>query len=166
MTIGEKISFRGKYFSAEVDALPKIKTYFLIGGTHPAIIRQAAKVASEWNIYACPVEEYLKCKKILSSASSGRDIAVSQTGVVLIAESRQDLLKCVKRRLTKLGRSSNPEVEIQTLKKQGTICGTPGEVISQINERKNLGIDRFYLEVADMTTRDMADLLTETLRGV
>ncbi|HYB75699.1 MAG TPA: hypothetical protein VEC08_01950, partial [Nitrososphaerales archaeon] len=57
------------------------------------------------------------------------------------------------------------EAAIENLKKGGTFCGTPAEVVAQINERRDLGVDRFYLEVADMRTKEMADLLTETLKG-
>ena len=165
MTIGEKVSHRGRHFSAEVEALPKSRVYLLIGGRSPRVIKQAAILADEWNIYACSRDRFLKCKKVLGSVTSGRDIVVSQTGQVVIADSNRDLIRSIKKKMGRSGRSGDPEVEIKRMKDNGTFCGTPRELVSQVNERRELGIDRFYLEVADKKTKEMADLLTETLKG-
>jgi alkanesulfonate monooxygenase SsuD/methylene tetrahydromethanopterin reductase-like flavin-dependent oxidoreductase (luciferase family) len=100
----------------------------------------------------------------LDSASVGRTVEVSNTGVVIIAGNRRSLIEYIRNWLGESGLSGNPEAEIEGLKQGGTFCGTPEEVVSQINERRNLGVDRFYFEVADLRTQSMADLLTETLK--
>jgi len=187
MATGDRVSFEGKYFRAEVEAVPRTKIRFLIGGKHRRIISAAAKYAEEWNIYTrghpqgeahlegestrrtpkqeSVLEQIMRCKRALDSASCGRDVMVSNTGPMIIAENRRDLIECIGSWLRESGISGDPESEIEGLKQGGTFCGTPEEVVSQINERKDLGVSRFYFEVADMRTEEMADLLTETLKG-
>lgn len=166
MATGEPVSFKGKYYKVEVEALSRTKTYFLIGGKHPRVIEAAAKYADEWNIYGSTLDKVRRCKRVLDSASTGRTVKVSNTGEVIIAENRQSLIDYIRNWLKESGVSGDPEAEIENLKHGGTFCGTPEEVASQINERRDLGVDRFYLEVAGMRTKVMADLLTETLKGI
>jgi len=166
MATGDSVSFKGKYFTAEVEALPKTKIYYLIGGKHPRVIQAAAKYADEWNIYGSTLDKIRRCKRVLNSASGGRAVMVSNTGEVIIAENNRSLIEYIGRWLRESGISGDPEAEIEGLKQGGTFCGTPEEVVSQINERKDLGVGRFYLEVADIRTEAMADLLTETLKGI
>jgi len=164
ITAGEPVSFKGKYYRTEVEALPRTKVYFLIGGRHPRVITSAAKLADEWNIYGSTLGKIRRCKSVLDSASGDRKVIVSNTSEVIIAENKRGLTEHVRRWLKESG-SEGLEAAIDNLKKGGTFCGTPDEVVSQINERRELGVDRFYLEVADMQTKAMADLLTETLKG-
>jgi alkanesulfonate monooxygenase SsuD/methylene tetrahydromethanopterin reductase-like flavin-dependent oxidoreductase (luciferase family) len=166
MTMGEAVSFKGKYFRAVVEPLPRIKVNFLIGGKHRRVIEAAAKYADEWNIYGSSLGKIQRCKKALDAASGGRTVKVSNTGEVIIAENRRSLIEYLGNWLKESGLSGDPEAEIEGLRQGGTFCGTPEEVVSQINERRDLGVDRFYLEVADMRTKAMADLLTETLKGI
>lgn len=166
MAIGDRVSFRGKYYRAEIEPLPKTKVSILIGGKHPRVIEAAAKYADEWNIYGSSLGKIQRCKKTLDAASAGRTVKVSNTGEVIIAENRGSLLEYLGNWLRESGLSGDPEGEIEGLRQGGTFCGTPEEVVSQINERRDLGVDRFYLEVADMRTKTMADLLTETLKNV
>jgi alkanesulfonate monooxygenase SsuD/methylene tetrahydromethanopterin reductase-like flavin-dependent oxidoreductase (luciferase family) len=166
MTTGDRVSFKGKYFKAEVEALPRTKVYFLVGCKHPTVIRAAAKYADEWNIYGSTLAKVQRCKRVLDSASGDRTVKVSNTGEVIIAENRRSLIEYTRNWLRDSGVSGDPEAEIEGLKQGGTFCGTPEEVVSQINERRDLGVDRFYLEVDDMRTEAMADLLTETLKGI
>jgi alkanesulfonate monooxygenase SsuD/methylene tetrahydromethanopterin reductase-like flavin-dependent oxidoreductase (luciferase family) len=166
MATGEPVSFKGKYYSAEVEALPRTKTYFLIGGKHRRVIEEAAKWADEWNIYGSTLDKLRRCKGVLDSASAGRTVKVSNTGEVIIAENKRALVERIGNWLKESGISGDPEAEIEDLRRGGTFCGTPAEIVSQINERKDIGVDRFYLEVSDMRTKAMADLLTETLEGI
>ena len=166
MATGDSVSFKGKYFKAEVEALPRTKIYYLIGGKHPRVIDAAAKFADEWNIYGSTLGKIRQSKEALDSASDGRTVIVSNTGEAIIAEDKRNLIEYVKSWLRESGISGDPEAEIENLKRGGTFCGTPEDVVSQINERKDLGVDRFYLEVADMQTEAMANLLTETLKGI
>jgi alkanesulfonate monooxygenase SsuD/methylene tetrahydromethanopterin reductase-like flavin-dependent oxidoreductase (luciferase family) len=165
MATGERVSFRGKHYRAEVEALPKVKTYFLIGGRHRRVIEAAARFADEWNIHGSPLWKVKRCKGILDSASAGRTVKASNTAPLIIADTKRNLIEHVRDR-SREGTSGDPEAEIDSLRQGGTFCGTPTEVASQIGERKDLGIDRFYFEVTDMRTKSMADLLTETLKGV
>jgi alkanesulfonate monooxygenase SsuD/methylene tetrahydromethanopterin reductase-like flavin-dependent oxidoreductase (luciferase family) len=166
MTKGEKVAFAGKHFRADVEALATRETYFLIGGRHSRIVRDAAMFADEWNIYACDRDKLIRFKKMFDAAASGRRVVASQTGVVLIAENHRALVEQVKEKLREAGIGGDPQAEIEGLRQGGTICGTPAEVASQINEIRDLGFERVYLEVADMRTKNMADLLTETLKGL
>jgi alkanesulfonate monooxygenase SsuD/methylene tetrahydromethanopterin reductase-like flavin-dependent oxidoreductase (luciferase family) len=164
MVTGERVSFKGKYYKAEVEALPRTGIYFLIGGKHPRVINAAAKYADEWNIYGSTLDKILRCKRLLDSASGGRTVKISNTGEVIIAENRRSLIEYVRSWLIESGLGGSPEAEIEGLRQRGMFCGTPEEVVSQINERRDLGVDRFYFEVADLRTRSMADLFTDTLK--
>ena len=166
MTTGDSVSFKGKYFRADVEALPRTKIYYLIGGKHPRVIEAAARYAHEWNIYGSTLDKIQRCKRTLDSASGGRTVIVSNTAEVIIAENRRSLIGHIGNWLRESGVDGDPEAEIKNLRRGGTFCGTPEEVVSQINERRDLGVNRFYLEVANMRTEAMADLLTETLKGI
>jgi alkanesulfonate monooxygenase SsuD/methylene tetrahydromethanopterin reductase-like flavin-dependent oxidoreductase (luciferase family) len=166
MTMGDRVSFKGKYFKAEAEPLPRTRVSFLIGGRHPRVVRAAAKYADEWNIYGSSIGKIQRCKRLLDTSSGARTVKVSNTGEVLIAENRRSLIEHIRNWLKESGQAGDPETRIEDLRKGGTFCGTPEEVVSQINERRDIGVDRFYLEVADMGTKTMADLLTETLKGV
>ncbi len=165
MTIGEKVSFKGRHFRAEVEALPKTNIRFLIGGKHPRVIRAAGKYADEWNIYASTLDEIRRCRAILDSSSGGRRVKVSNTGEAIVADSKRGLTEAIVERMRASGIHGDPESEIDGLKAGGVFCGTPEDVVSQINERRNIGVDRFYLEVSDTRTESMADVLTETLKS-
>jgi len=166
MTAGDQVSFKGKYYRAEVEALPRSKVYYLIGGRHPRVITAAAKYADEWNIYGSTLGKIRRCKSVLDSASGGRKVIVSNTCEAIIAEDKRSLNEHVRNWLKESVEAGDLEVAIEKLRKEGTFCGTPAEVVSQINERRDIGVDRFYLEVADMRTKEMADLLTATLKGI
>lgn len=166
MTTGDRVSFKGKYFRAEVEALPRTEVHFLIGGRHTRVIKAAAEYAEEWNIYGSTPGKIRRCKRVLDSASGGRNVKVSNTGEVIIAENRRNLIEQLRIWLKDPGLSGGPDALIEGLRRNGTFCGTPEEVVSQINERKEVGVDRFYLEVSDMRTEAMADLLTETLKSI
>lgn len=166
MTVGEKVLFTGKYFNANVEALQKSKIHVIIGGRPPEVVEQAARLADEWNIYACTIDRYLQCKRVFDSALSDRRVVVSHTGPVVIAENKRGLVKHVEGRLRETGGNGSPDTEIEKMKKRGILCGTPGEIVSQINKKKELGVDRFYLEVDEMKTKEMANLLTDTLKRV
>ena len=166
MTLGEKVSFKGRYFRAEVEALPRTKVEFLIGGRHSRVIKAAAKYADEWNIYGSTLGKIQSLKRVLDSAVGRRKVATSNTAPVLIAENKRGLLDLVKNRLKESGTDEDPEAEIEALRRRGTFCGTPEEVVSQIGERRDIGVDRFYLEVTNRRTEAMANLLTDTLDGI
>ncbi|MDA4122713.1 MAG: hypothetical protein OK456_05970 [Thaumarchaeota archaeon] len=100
----------------------------------------------------------------MDSASRGRPVLVSQTGPVKIAENRRGVIQVIRKSMKKAGRTGDPEVDLVKQRKRGALCGTPEEVVAQINERKELGVQRFYLEVVDLETEDMADILTQTLK--
>jgi len=166
MTLGERVSFKGRYFRAEVEALPRTKLEFLIGGRHTRVIKAAAKYADEWNIYGSTIGKIRSLKRVLDSAVGERKVAISNTAAVLIAEDKRSLLDLVRNRLKESEINRDPEAEVEALRRRGNFCGTPEEVVSQIGERTDVGVGRFYLEVTNTRTETMADLLTDTLKGI
>jgi alkanesulfonate monooxygenase SsuD/methylene tetrahydromethanopterin reductase-like flavin-dependent oxidoreductase (luciferase family) len=163
---GEKVDFKGKHFSVKAEGSPKTKTPLIIGGRHPKIVELTGRFADEWNIYASPLEVYLKLKKVLDSASSDRRVVVSQTGTVIIGENRSGVIAGTREMMRFEGRNGDPEAEIEKQKKEGAPCGTPEEISSYLNERIEAGIQRFYFQLASMQTNEMADLLTQTVKSI
>jgi len=166
LTEGKRVDFQGKYFTAHTDCLPKPrgKVHLIIGGRPARMVRIAAQFADEWNILSPPLELYRKLRKVFDSHMAGRNVKVSQMGTFLIGESKRELDGNAKRFAKLRGIAGGAEAAIERMKQNGGLCGTLGEFVSQVNERLEAGIERFYLQVLDTGNREMVDLLTRTLK--
>jgi alkanesulfonate monooxygenase SsuD/methylene tetrahydromethanopterin reductase-like flavin-dependent oxidoreductase (luciferase family) len=167
MTNGKDVHFKGKFFSAEAEAAASVKkTHMIIGGRHPTTVKLAAKYADELNIYGPTPDEVARFRSILDTAVPKNKVQISLTVPLVIAENRRSLIAGMKAFRTSNGKTGDTEKAIEEAKKDGMLCGTPEEVSTAIRARYAAGISRFYLQVGDLRTTAMADLLTQTLKDL
>ncbi len=64
-----------------------------VGGTAPAVIRLAAKVADAWNGWGLPLDGFLRRSKLLEDEASahGRPVAPTWAGIVLVGRDQDEL---------------------------------------------------------------------------
>ncbi|MFI5421094.1 MAG: LLM class flavin-dependent oxidoreductase [Nitrososphaerales archaeon] len=167
LTEGKRVSFKGKYYSADVECFPKPdpKIHLVIGGRDAQIIRWAAKYADELNMYSPSDEIVQKAQKILGSSPGGKNVILSQMGPFFLGESESDLRDRVKKYLKENGADPDFDGAIAGLRERGVFCGTPSDFLSQVEARKNAGVSKFYFQLADPTDKALAETLTKTLRG-
>ncbi|MDA4130311.1 MAG: LLM class flavin-dependent oxidoreductase [Thaumarchaeota archaeon] len=166
LTEGKHVSFRGKYFSADVECFPRPdpKIHLVIGGRDSRIIRWAAEFADELNMYN-PSDEWVeKARKILESTPRGKNVLLSQMGPFYLGESESDLRSRISKFLKANGMDQNVDEAISGLRERGAFCGTPDEFSSQIAARKKAGVDKFYFQVSDPQDKIVIDILTKMLR--
>ncbi len=166
LTEGNRVDFRGKYFAAHTDCLPKPKgrVHMIIGGRTSRIVSAAAQYADEWNIFSPTLELYGRLRKVFDSKLGRREVQVSQMGTFLIGENNRELKENASRLGSFLGIEGGAEAAIERVKQRGGFCGTPEEFVRQVNERREVGIEKFYFQLLDTRNKEMVDLLTETLK--
>jgi len=163
---GERVDFDGRHFSAHTDALPKPRSpiHLIIGGRGRRTVRAAADFGDEWNAYSPSLGLFRSLKTLLDSRARRR-VEVSQMAPFVIAENSTDLEARVKRFMRRRGASGSVQSYLKELKaNSGVIAGTADGFVSQLNERIELGIEKFYFQVLDTSDRQPEDLLTDTLR--
>jgi alkanesulfonate monooxygenase SsuD/methylene tetrahydromethanopterin reductase-like flavin-dependent oxidoreductase (luciferase family) len=169
LTEGKQVAFRGKYYSANTECLPKPdpKIHFVIGGKNSDIIRWSAHFADELNMYSPSKKTIARAKRIL--AEEGRkedDFILSQMAPFFIGESDADLKKRVQGYLNENGLQVKVEDQISDFKEAGIFCGTPDDFAAQVKEKRTSGLGRFYFQLIDPTDREAAEILTKTLRKI
>jgi alkanesulfonate monooxygenase SsuD/methylene tetrahydromethanopterin reductase-like flavin-dependent oxidoreductase (luciferase family) len=165
LTEGKRVSFKGKYYSADVECYPKPvpKMHLIVGGRDSQIIKWTKEFADELNMYSPSLKLVEKGRKILGENS---DIVLSQMGPFFIGESESDLGKRIQRFLKENGLEGSVQDQIAKFREGGTFCGTPDEFIDQIKEKKNAGMKKFYFQLNDPSDRDAVEILTKTIRRI
>ena len=169
LTEGKRVTFKGKYFSADLEGLPKpepSKIHLVIGGKDTQIVRLAASFADELNlVYGSSevIEKYVKIVENESAGKSGR-IPISQMGPFFIGETQTKLESNITRYLRAMGSDSSPRDRIKIFMERGIFCGTTEEFKSQLEAREKLGVSKFYFQILDPTNREMVETLVEALR--
>lgn len=163
---GKRVDFDGRFFSAHTDCLPKPgkRIHLIIGGRSVGTVKIASKIGDEWNVFG-PTKTTFAAMKRISDASKRR-LVVSQMGPFLVGKDRRDLNSKLKRWMNRRGLTGNADEHLKRLRQSGAIVGTPAEFVSEVQDRLNWGIERFYLQIADPVAKGSVGLLTETLRGV
>lgn len=166
LTEGKRVDFQGKYFAAHTDCLPKPKgkVHMIIGGRTPRIAGAAAQNADEWNIFSPTLVLYRKLRKVFDSKLGGRDVNVSQMGTFLLGENNRELKGNASRLASFFGIEGGSDAAIARVMQRGGFCGTTEEFVRQVNERRELGIEKFYFQLLDTENRGMVNLLTRTLK--
>ncbi len=134
------------------------------GGRTPRVVGAAAQNADEWNIFSPTLELYGKLRKVFDSTLGEREVQVSQMGTFLIGENNRELKENASHLGSFLGIEGGAEATIERVKQRGGFCGTTEEFVSQVNERLEVGIEKFYFQLLDTRNKQMVDLLTETLK--
>ncbi|MFI6930797.1 LLM class F420-dependent oxidoreductase [Streptomyces sp. NPDC050287] len=162
--LGETFDFHGTYYDLkESPALPKPaqpKIPVLIGG-HGATRtpRLAARYADEFNM---PFGSFEDCERQFgrvraAAEEAGRqadEITYSNALVACVGKDDQE----VARRAAAIGR------EVDELKSNG-LAGTPAEVVEKIGRYAELGAERFYLQILDLSDLDHLELISSQVQA-
>ena len=161
---GKKVDLDGKYFSAHTECLPKPKSRMnlIVGGRSRGTVALASEFADEWNFFGPTKETFMPLRKFIEAAS--RKIVISQTGPFILGEDNRDLEAKLRKWAARRGVEKDVSVFKRELRRFGVILGTPEEFVSELQERREWGIEKFYLQLADPTAKSSAGLLTDVLR--
>jgi alkanesulfonate monooxygenase SsuD/methylene tetrahydromethanopterin reductase-like flavin-dependent oxidoreductase (luciferase family) len=166
---GKHVSFKGKYFTAEMDCYPKPekKIPIVVGGRDSQIIRWAGEFADELNTFSPSMEQIVKVKRLLGDKLNPRGrYILSQMAPFYIGESESDLHRRVQHYLDDSGLKMKVEDQIKDFRESGVFCGTSSDFASQVKEKRAAGLDRFYFQLWDPKDKEAAEILTKTLRAM
>lgn len=157
---GETFTFHGKHYTlTESPALPKPaqspRPPVLIGGRGRRRTPQlAAKYADEYNIPFCVVEETQAAFDRVRAEveKAGRETPMIYSAAQVVCVGRNDAE--VARRAAAIGR------EVDELKVNG-LAGTPDEVVEKIGRFAEIGAERIYLQVLDLSDLDHLELIAD-----
>src|SRR5712691_7220437 len=166
LTEGRRVDFQGRYFAAHTDCLPrpKGKVHLIIGGRTPRVVKAAAQMADEWNIFGPTMDLYKKLRRVFDSNSGGREMQASQMGTFLIGENTRELRENASRHAKLFGSGGGADAAIELLRGRGAFFGTGAEFVEQVNERLEAGIQKLYFQILNTQNKAMVNLLTRTLK--
>ena len=161
-----RVDFEGKYFSAHLDDLPKLKekVHLIIGGRAPSIVKETAAYGDEWNFFAPVPDAFDAIKRHLDG--SGRRIEISRMGPFVIAENAASLKERLKRGMRENRASGDEDAYARALRKRGWLLGTERDFPDCVNELRERGVGKFYFQVWDTGNKEQVDLLARVLRGM
>ncbi|MFD0821753.1 LLM class F420-dependent oxidoreductase [Micromonospora zhanjiangensis] len=161
--VGETFSFAGKHYRVEDSpALPKpvrpSGPPVIVGGKGlkrtPAL---AARFADEYNLpFGTPADASRSFPTVRRAAEQVDQAAYGKDPLVLsaaltVACGRDDAQ--VRRRADAIGR------DVDDLRANGGVAGTPGEIVEQLQAYVEHGVSRFFLQVLDLADLDHLDLI-------
>ncbi|MFE9444042.1 LLM class F420-dependent oxidoreductase [Streptomyces sp. NPDC006602] len=162
--VGETYDFHGTYYDlTDSPALPKpaqAKVPVLIGGQGATRTpRLAAQYADEFNM---PFGSFEDCEnqfgRVRAAAeAAGREaaeITYSNALVVCVGKDDQE----VARRAAAIGR------EVDELKVNG-LAGSPSEVVDKIGRYAEIGSERMYLQILDLSDLDHLELISSQVQS-
>ena len=152
---GETFDYSGTHYTVvDSPALPKP-----VQSPHPPIIiggagakrtpALAAAFASEFNIPFAPLDmAKTQCERVASAlADAGRSpdsLTYSAAFVVCAGRDEQEIA----RRAAAIGR------EVDELRSNSPLVGTPAEIADKLSAYRQIGVQRVYLQVLDMSDLD------------
>jgi F420-dependent oxidoreductase-like protein len=159
--LGETFSFHGKHYQlTNSPALPKPvqspRPPVLIGGGGKVRTPQlAARFADEFNMPFNSLEEtsaqFERVREACERAGRGREsIILSAAQVLCVGDNEAE----IERRAQRIGR------EVSELRDHG-LAGTVDEVVEKIQSFANVGAQRIYLQVLDLSDLDHLRLVAE-----
>lgn len=161
---GRRVNFRGKHYGANTTCYPyqRKRVRLILGGGSSFVRREAMKYADELNLFNGAPADFKQLKRELSE--SGRRIETSRAGPFFLAKTMAQLQRKLKTKLSFL-KTWNLPASIDGLMKRNVLCGDVDEFVSQLNELRKAGVDKFYFDLFDPKDEEMVDLLTYTLKG-
>lgn len=162
---GERFSFEGSHYRVDDSpALPKPVQRphppIVVGGGGPKRTpRLAARFADEYNVPFQPVEATAALFARVREAceGEGRDPSgIVYSAAVVVCCGADDAE--VARRAGRIGRG------VDELRRNGA-AGTPDEVIAKLEQYRDAGADRIYLQVLDLDDLDHVRLLGREVRA-
>ncbi|MEV7006254.1 LLM class F420-dependent oxidoreductase [Streptosporangium sp. NPDC051022] len=156
--VGKTFSFEGAHYRlADSPALPKPaqspRPPIIIGGVGARRTpRLAARFADEYNVPFRTLEETAASFGRIRQAceTEGRDTPIVYSAAQTVAVGADDAQ--VARRAEAAG------YDVATLR-AGGVAGTPAEVVDRIGEFAELGAERVYLQVMDLSDLDQLELI-------
>ncbi len=166
LTQAGRVDFDGKYFSAHLDSLPKLKEkiHLIIGGRAPSIVKETAAFGDEWNFFAPVPDAFDAVKRHL--ARSGRRIKISRMGPFVIAQNSARLKARLRREMQKNRAGGDEDLYARSLRKRGWLVGTERDFPDAVNELRERGVEGFYFQVWDTEDKDQVDLLAKVLKAM
>ncbi|GGV71484.1 MULTISPECIES: LLM class F420-dependent oxidoreductase [Streptomyces] len=162
--VGKTFDFRGRYYElSDSPALPKpaqAKVPVLIGGLGATRTpRLAAQYADEFNIPFASVDDsrqqFGRVRAAAEEAGrSADDLTYSNALVVCVGRDDAE----VARRAAAIGR------EVDELKANG-LAGSPAEVVDKIGRYAEIGSQRIYLQILDLSDLDHLELISSEVKS-
>ncbi|MDA4112420.1 MAG: LLM class flavin-dependent oxidoreductase, partial [Thaumarchaeota archaeon] len=161
-----KVDFEGRFFSAHLEGLPRLKdrVHLIIGGKAPSVVRQTVTFGDEWNFYVPVPEEFDALKGTLDSGS--RHIEIARMGPFMVARSTAQLKTRLRRQMRKQGVSKDEDVYLRELRKSGWLVGTESDFPERVNELRERGVEKFYFQVWETKEREQMEQLARVLKGM
>jgi F420-dependent oxidoreductase-like protein len=162
--VGETFDFQGTHYDLkDSPALPKPaqqKVPVLVGGQGATRTpRLAARYADEFNMPFGSIEgcdrQFGRVRAAAEEAGrKADDITYSNALVVCVGKDDEE----VARRAAAIGR------EVPELKDNG-LAGTPAEVVDRIGRYAEIGCERLYLQILDLSDLDHLELISSQVRS-
>lgn len=160
-----RADYEGRYFSAHTDCFPRPtgELNVIVGAKAPSLVRLAARLADEWNVFVSPKQDLDTMMKVFRGALKGRKVVVSETGPFLIGKNYADLESNARLQSRKLGSDAPPSEVVARLRKRNALCGTVDEFVEAVRAKKDAGVQRLYFQALAPDNRPMMELLADTL---
>ncbi|MGP4055987.1 LLM class F420-dependent oxidoreductase [Mycobacterium sp. 4D054] len=160
--VGETFDYTGRHYTiSDSPALPKPAQRphppIIIGGggakRTPAL---AARFADEFNIPFVPLEtlteQYARVAAAVETAGRAKDsLTYSAAFVLCVGKDESDIA----RRAAAIGR------EVDELRSNSPVVGTPDEVVDKLGPFLEAGVQRVYLQVLDQSDLDHVEFFAE-----
>ncbi|MGE2729233.1 LLM class F420-dependent oxidoreductase [Mycolicibacterium vaccae] len=159
---GEKFDYRGSHYTiSDSPGLPKP-----LQSPHPPIIiggggakrtpALTAQFAAEFNIPFVDLDtlttQYERVAAAVENAGRAKDSLVYSAAFVLCAGRDDDEIA---RRASAIGR------EVDELRSNSPVVGTPAEIVDKLGPFLNAGVQRIYLQVLDMSDLEHVEFFAE-----
>ncbi|MGE2733500.1 LLM class F420-dependent oxidoreductase [Mycolicibacterium vaccae] len=159
---GEKFDYRGSHYTiSDSPGLPKP-----LQSPHPPIViggggakrtpALTAQFAAEFNIPFVDLDtltaQYERVAAAVENAGRAKDSLVYSAAFVLCAGRNDDEIA---RRASAIGR------EVDELRSNSPVVGTPAEIVDKLGPFLNAGVQRIYLQVLDMTDLEHVEFFAE-----
>ena len=161
-----RVDFDGKFFSAHLDSLPRLKEriHLIIGGRAPSVARLTAEFGDEWNFFSSVPDGFERMKSTLDG--SGRHIEISRMGAFVIAENAAQLKARLRKHMRGRGVAKDEDAYAKALRKGGWLVGTAADFPESVNRLRERGVGKFYFQVWETKRRDEIELLASVLTAM
>ena len=165
LTMGKRVDFDGRYYSAHVEVYPKPyngRIHLIGGGSHQHVIKLLTSYVDELNLFYTPVED---CKKIRDSEDHMDGVFQSYMAPFIIAENEAELEKRIKWYGSFTAFDGGVDQLRSVIYSRGVFCGLVEDFVQQVNERIKIGTEKFYFQVLNPYDDGMKNLLTAILKS-
>lgn len=173
---GERVSFDGEYFqldNAQATSVPATDggVPIIIGGSgERRTLRIVAEHAAEWNVSTMTVEAYDHKRSVLAEhcRTIGRDPDTIRQSMMLghiVGRDEREVLDRAKRlqEIVPALRDVSPAGALDRVRDRGYLAGTVDEVIEQVRQRGQQGVERIMLQTFDQDDIDGLKLIADEI---